>query len=276
MFPIAVGLTNTIGVMGGMFGQAFLGEMIERYDWRTSLWMITIFGFLLAAFIFLTLRPKAPPLNDPAPLKLSTASFHIIKQPQLWLIALYAGIMVGTVVNAFSELYDVIFLQYIYHLTTEQAAIMSTMIFVGIAVGGPTHGIISNLFPQRKHWMLIGNVCTIIIFGLIVLVPKLVPIDLLYVLYFLLGFFVSSMLLGFAVAKEMFPKSVHGITMAFINMIIALCGAFFQPLLGELFEFLNGNLDKIQNPHTFNIGFLVLLIPLALSFIFCLKIKKTL
>ena len=273
LFPIAVGLTNTLGVMGGMFGQTLLSHMIVSFDWRTSLWAIAIFGFALAALLFIFLRKKAVPLNTPPASKLSWAGLSIARHPKIWLLGFYAGIMVGTVVNAFSELYDVIFLQYSYHLTLEQAALMSTMIFVGIAVGGPIHGVVSNLFPNKKYWMIIGNILTTVIFAIIVLIPELIPTSLLYILYFSLGFFVSSMLLAFSIAKEVFPKSAHGISMAFINMIIGLCGAVFQPLLGELFYLLNGNLEKIENTHTFSIGFLVLLIPLVISFICCLKIK---
>ena len=56
--------------------------------------------------------------------------------------------MVGTVVVAFGELYSVLFLHNYYGLPEQSAATVSSMIFIGIAFGGPTHGAISSLFQK--------------------------------------------------------------------------------------------------------------------------------
>ena len=36
-------------------------------------------------------------------------SFKLLLNKKLWLLAIYAGLMVGIIVNSFSELYDVLF-----------------------------------------------------------------------------------------------------------------------------------------------------------------------
>ncbi|MCP4179113.1 MAG: MFS transporter [bacterium] len=273
LFPIAVGLTNTIGVLGGMFGQGLFSKMIENYDWRTSLWYISYFGIGLAVVLLLFLRTKNKNITLEPSQKLKFTDLKILKMPQLWFVAIYAGIMVGTVVNAFSELYDVLFLQYNYNISSEQAAMISTMIFIGIACGGPSHGFISNFLKNRKIWLVICNIITICIFALIVIGAKFFPVWSLYFIYFFLGFFVSSMLVAFAIAKEIIPTKLHGVSMAFVNMIIGLCGAVFQPLVGEVFYWVNGNMKEVVNPNAFIIGFAVLVIPLLIGLICCLKIK---
>jgi MFS family permease len=273
VFPIAVGLTNSIGVLGGMFGQVLLNSMVLKFSWQSSLWYIAFFGIGLSIVLMIFLKNNDQVALSVTKGKILRADMKLLKSKQLWLLSLYAGIMVGTVVNAFSELYDVVFLEYAYGIGSEKAALISSMIFVGIAVGGPLHSTIAKFFGSKKRWMVIANLLTIILFGFIAIFHSYIPIKALYPLYFFLGFCVSSMLLAFAIGKDIFPENVHGLTMAVINMVIGLCGALFQPLLGELFFYLKGGLEKIHNPNTFSVGFMVLFLPLILSFICCLSIK---
>ncbi|WHN65421.1 MFS transporter [Cysteiniphilum sp. QT6929] len=268
VFPIAVGLTNTIGVLGGIFGQVLLAYWIEKLTWEGALWLIGYIGVIFSLVIYLCVRPREFVTHKAISRKLSKAHLYVLKSKDLWLIAIYAGIMVGTVVNAFSELYDVVFLQYTYQFDATTAASISVMIFIGIAVGGPTHGIVARLTNSKKAWMVITNVMTIIVFSLIVLLPDVFSISMLYVLYFLLGFFVSSMLLAFAVVDDIFPSKVHGTVLAVVNMTIGLSAALFQHLVDYVSMWINGgDLKEIHNPNVFTGAFLVLLLPLFLSLI---------
>ena len=271
LFPIAVGLTNTIGVLGGIFGQVLLTYWIEKLTWEGALWLVGYFGILFSLIVYLCVRPREFVTHKTTSRKLSKAHLYVLKSKNLWFIAIYAGIMVGTVVNAFSELYDVVFLQYTYQFDATMAASVSAMIFIGIAVGGPSHGVIARLTGAKKLWMIIANIMTIVVFSLVVLLPNLLSIWLLYVFYFLLGFFVSSMLLAFAVVDDIFPSKVHGTVLAVVNMTIGLLAALFQHLVGYVSMWLNGgDLKEIHNPSVFSNAFLVLLLPLVLSLVLLL------
>ncbi len=274
VFPIAVGLTNTIGVLGGIFGQILLTALIHDMGWKGAMWLIGYIGIAFSFVIFILVRPKSYLKENKV-----TRSFHwrdlaAFKSINLWLIAIYAGIMVGTVVNAFSELYDVIFLQHVYHLDAYVAAGVSSMIFIGIAVGGPLHGVIARMLGSHKRWMVIANILTICIFALIVLTPHYISLTGLYLLYFFLGFFVSSMLLAFAVVDQIFPKNIHGTVLAAVNMTIGLSGALFQYLVDIASHWINGgDIKTIHNPNVFSLSFLVLLIPLIVSAILLWMVK---
>ena len=269
IFPIAVGLTNTIGVIGGLLGQPLLNELILRYHWQQALLMITSFGLLLAILLVLFLQsPRTSLVRKHQPLSFQ----HILKTKPLWLLALYAGIMVGTVVNAIAELYGVPFLQDTLHLSSEYAATLNSMTFVGIAFGGPLHGVIASRFRVKRRWMLIANTITIFLFALMMLIPTgYIPLPLIFVLYFLIGFFVSSMLLSFGIVRSHYPEDSHASIFAFINMIIGIGGAVSQILLGsELAYLFHHHLD--QQSFTFSI--LILLVPLLLSWYCCKRIQK--
>ena len=275
VFPIAVGLTNTIGVAGGMLGQPFLNLLITKANWQHALSIIAIFGFILAALLALFLRTPAATASN---INKKQPYSQLLKDPQIWFIALYAGIMVGTVVNAFSELYDVLFLKNSFNLSTESAAAVSSMIFIGIACGGPLHGIIANFFRHKKTWMQISCLCTIVSFTCIVF-SSLININVayIYILYFITGFFVSSMLLAFSLAKQKYHQNLHAIAFAIINMTIGICGFLFQDLLGAMLHHFSGGTSNVVVANSnliFFHGFWVLLIPLFCSFILCSLYKK--
>ncbi len=260
VFPIAVGLTNTIGVLGGILGQAYLNHLILAHGWEAALLRIVFFGIGLSLVLLWALKGKADKQKHSTH---SSRPWSVLYHPQLWLLALYAGIMVGTVVNAFSELYDVVFLQQVFHLGSQSAAEISSMIFIGIAVGGPSHGVIAK-WTGKRAWMIWGCALTLLCFSLMILTTQLaLPVGILYGLYFLIGFFVSSMLLSFAMVGSLLPKEHQAIGFGLLNMVIGFCGFVFQWGLGIV---LHANAHTLEPHHqVFVKSFLILLIPLLLS-----------
>jgi MFS family permease len=245
-FPVAVGLTNTLGVAGGILGQAYLNHLITHQGWRGALSEIVYAGCVLSVALWLFLRgparvssavafetgSQATPRCQPYGLGKSLRS--CLLNPKAWAIALYAGIMVGVVVNAFSELYDVVFLEKAFGVTSQSAAWISSMVFLGIAVGGPLHGVLAGYFG-RSRWIQWACVATLVCFVMVIVVMgvgRTFPIQGLFVLYFLVGFFVSSMLLSFPMMSDLFSAEHQAMGFGFLNMLIAFSGFVFQSGLG--------------------------------------------
>lgn len=61
-FPIAVGLTNTIGVLGGIFGQIFLNYLVILHGWQFALVLIGYFGIFWSIIIIVLL--KSPNIDN--------------------------------------------------------------------------------------------------------------------------------------------------------------------------------------------------------------------
>ena len=101
----------------------------------------------IICFLKYSANPNADSINKVSSSYLSFGeSFKLLSNKKLWLLAIYAGLMVGIVVNSFSELYDVLFLEQVYNVSESVAANISVMMFIGIAVGGPSHGFIARFF----------------------------------------------------------------------------------------------------------------------------------
>ncbi|MED7819010.1 MULTISPECIES: MFS transporter [unclassified Francisella] len=279
-FPIAVGLTNTIGVLGGIFGQVLLVYLVELYRWQLALAAIGYFGILWSVIIVLFLKYSNNPnqsINNKFKYLSFSESLKLLLNKKLWLLAIYAGLMVGIVVNSFSELYDVLFLQQAYQLSDHTAAHVSVMLFIGIAVGGPSHGFIASIFGEKRVWMFICNIITILVFSSVIIFPRLISADFLYIMFFVIGFCVSSMLLAFSVVEEIFPVQIKATALAIVNMVIGLCGAVFQYLISYISVYLNGGPLKVNiDIKVFDSAFIYLIVPLLFStiIIFVLVLDK--
>lgn len=263
-FGLIVGLTNTLGVMGALFGEEPLSYFIQQYGWRQVLEFTALLSLIVALLIFLIVKDKPKPSKTPAP---SLASFwnnvkKVMGEGQTWLIAVYAGLMVAPVI-AFAELWSVKFLQHSHHLSALAAATANSFIFIGIAVGGPLNGWISGRIGRRKPVLFLGNVMALLLFLLIIFLSN-APLHLLELILFLFGAFTSSMLLTFPLNTEIHDKSVSATVIAFTNMMIMFIGAVFQPLIG----FLGATSPNLK------MALLVLPLALAVNLILLFRIKE--
>ncbi|MGV3278023.1 MFS transporter [Rickettsiales bacterium LUAb2] len=277
VFPIAVGITNTIGVLGGILGQPMLQKLIQIYEWQTAVLYIGIAGFILSGLIFALLyTPKEVQQKiKTTKVTVSNTGISIFKNKNMYILGLYSGIMVGTVVNAFSELYNVIFLEKTFHVNAQSAALISSMLFIGIAIGGPTHGIIARILKSAKKWMIISCLFTILSFASIIVLSGFNSnINLLYISYILSGFFVSSMLLSFSLATTGYTKEDHAKIFAVINMMIGVCGFIFQFALGYMIKKMENIFGTNSESLVFISSFMILLVPLIFSLFLCFKVKE--
>ena len=126
------------------------------HGWQLALVLIGYFGIFWSVVIIVLLNFPTTSVINSNNYKfkyLSFAqSFKLLLNKKLWLLAIYAGLMVGIVINSFSELYDVLFLEQAYGLSQHLAAAkVNVMMFIGIPVGGPSHGFIASLFGEKGY-----------------------------------------------------------------------------------------------------------------------------
>lgn len=278
-FSLFVGITQSIGVVGGLTGQVFINHLIVLSGWQLALFNIALFGIFWSIIIFFLLenKPKVAvhqlsPSVTLEQCKKNGTFLSIIQDKNIWLLAIYAAIMVGTVMNTFAELYDVLFLKKSLHMSSQQATHITMFIFIGVGVGAPLHGIISHHFSKQSIWMRWCALMTLIIF-LCIPIASLVSLGTgtLILIYFLLGFFVSSMLLSFSIARCCYPIDSHGIIFALVNTIIGFGGFLFPLVFGKMVKSL---MTHIQLGDELLLPLFLLAIPLLMSLVITFFIKE--
>lgn len=237
---LVIGLTNTLGVIGAITGGGPLANFVDTVGWRESMFIATIIGVLIAMLIFCLIRdyPRRAPTgirHDHSHAKhFWDGIFQVVKQPQSWLVAIVGGLMVAPV-SAFTELWSVPFLQLAHHLSKTDAAFIASFMFIGIAVGGPTHGFISGSLGRRKPVIWCGALGALICLSAVIYL-SIPSIIVLSIILFLFGFFTVSMLLCFAINSESQPVWATGVAVGFTNMLVMAGGTIFQPLVGHMLD----------------------------------------
>ena len=234
-FGIFVGFTMMMGTFGAMGAQTPLALMIEAIGWRMSLIVMSGVGAFWAILLWTLVRDRKAPLglkSEEKPIPLLVGLKQIVTNSQIWLAALY-GTTMYTVLSSFSDLWGTAYLMKAYHLDKPLAGLASSALLLGVAVGGPFFGYISERFKSRKFPMLIAAIGSLFFFSLFLYTANL-SLSVIFIFLFLVGFFVGGKLMNFAVGTDSVPYSLSGTATGFINACCMTSGVIFQPFIGWL------------------------------------------
>ena len=236
---LLAGLTQGIGMLGAAVGEGLFAFIVARIGWRHTLGLIAFILFILGILIAAFVRDKRPSLlshrvSGAGQIKIFDSLKIVFRNSQSWRIAIYAGLIYAPT-GAFAELWGPSFLHRVYGISTGLSAIGISLIFVGLAVGGPLVGWISDKLAMRRPILVASAILSLILISIVLYIPHL-PIVLLFILLFLYGVSNMGIALSYAVSSELNPRSIAGISVAFTNMGSVLVAAALQPTIGWLLE----------------------------------------
>lgn len=285
-FALVLGLTVSIGMSGAIVGSAPLAFIMEHYTWREVMQYLGYIGFIFTGiFVFIC---RNSPKNNPNPNlhDLETITFKklfsglkiAITQKQVWVVAVYGLLMFGPSIT-FCGLWGVPFLQTEYGFRQQEAAFLSSLIFVGWIIGSPLCGYISDRISKRIPTMKYGSILSLIFLSIILYVPDLSDMTL-GILLISFGISSSGFLTSFSIVREISPKHCSASVLSFMNTMNSLGPAVFQPLVGKLLSYCwSGALESDGTPLYSTIEFQIamssLVISLALASILVFFIKET-
>ncbi len=236
-FGLMAGLTQAIGMLGAATGEGPMAVLVTHLGWQDTMILIGVIFILLAIAIGLIVRDAPPSATHPRRMvgskkfKLSDTLKIVVRNPQSWINALYAGFVYAPTA-AFAELWGVSYLKSAYGVDVTTAATAISMIFIGWGAGGPVAGYLSDFFSNRKSFMYLSATMGVIL--LTVIIYTKISFVWVYVLLFLYGFTNSGVSISYAVASEINPHHTAGTSMSLANMASVIIGASFQPLIGWL------------------------------------------
>ncbi len=270
-FAMFVGVAELMGSLGAMVGSAPLALMLEHYSWRETGVIFAIAGLVLAALVFLVIRDRkihedhAHAWQEPLLNSLKT----IFTNSQTWAIGLYS-FMIWAPVLAFSALWGVSFLMVSCKLTKVEAATAIAITWLGVALASPIVGWLSDRITNRKFFLILSAFFGIIAITIVIFVANL-PIDILYLLMFLIGFASAGQTISFAVIKDNNSPATNSTANGFNNMVVVAGGILFQPLIGKFLDLSwHGAMFhgiRIYDLHAYRMAFLILPICYLIAFI---------
>jgi len=277
-YALLAGLLQTMGMSGGIFGQAPLRQVVEGVGWRGTVNVLALVALVLALLLFFLVPQRS------SEQKQRSARSGILKglravtiNPQTWVCSVIGFGMAATML-AFGGLWGVPWLTDVHGYTTTEAAGITSMIFVGWAIFSPLFGWASDRMGRRNMILRSGSLLALVALSVLVyLTPG--NTALLMTLIFIIGVGGSAMTVCFGSVRELNDANYSSTSLGLMNMCIVGAGAVMQPLIGWLLDLgWNGALQdgaRVYSEANYSSAFFSLLVVNLAALIASLFLRET-
>tara|TARA_X000000950_G_scaffold527_1_gene601 strand:- start:8846 stop:9928 length:1083 start_codon:yes stop_codon:yes gene_type:complete len=277
-FALIGGCIQTLGALGAMIGNEPIAVMTEYLGWRDTMEIIALFGILFAAIMWVIVQDKPHHKQEqhitPHQIKTLTALKRVFQLKQNWVAAIL-GFCCWAPMTIVAELWGRTFITTHFHFNLQQSALMVSWIWIGVAVGGPLMGWLSNYIHSRKKALLLGYVLCLLSTLVLVYQPGISQIVIMASL-FIFGLACATQCVTFGVISDINEKGIIGTAIGFNNMAVISGGIFLQPIVSVLLH--HASLSHFENkvfiPSDFQYAFYVIPIVSCIGIFittFCLK-----
>ncbi len=236
-FAILSGIVQLMSSVGAICGELPLAVAIHHWGWRHSMAYLALFGVLLAILVWFIVK-DAPPTRSSQhvhhikPEETSPSKFKLLfgRAPTWWTAAY--SFLIWAPIATFAALWGVPFLVSAYKLTTTGASVACAAIWVGVGLGSPISGWISE-YIQRRRIVLVMCGAIGIVSSLAVLYGSL-SMPMLYLALFAFGLAGGGQSLAFCLVRDNSHPGSIGAAIGLNNMAVVAGGAIVQPLVGYI------------------------------------------
>ncbi|CZG11854.1 putative glucarate transporter [Legionella pneumophila] len=254
-FAILAGVAQLMSSVGAMFGEMPLAALIDLVGWRSASFILAGVGFLLAILFWVFIRDYPHQQNQTIPDHYLRDEWKrlvaVCKHAYTWIIGGYA-FAIWTPIAVFAALWGVPFLQEKFQVSVVAASGLCSMIWLGIGVGSPLLGWLSDKLESRRIALIISAVLGLIA-TLIILYWSELSYNWAYVVLFVLGLGAGGQTVSFAVVKENNTPELVGTASGFNNLSVLIGGAIFQPLVGYILQ-QTGSWRIVNGAHVYSIS----------------------
>lgn len=281
---LVVGLIVTFAMLGAMLAQTPFTKMTEAFGWRMTLRLDAASGVLMWIIIAIFAHDYPKGLKDFFEAQQKSLEkvgvWHALKQvsanTQNWLGGFYVS-LVNLPVFLLGSTWGGWYLVQTHHMSADDASLITSVLFVGMIIGSPVVGWISDFIGKRKLPMIVGSLASLAVILLIMYTPHL-SFDDLMGLFFALGFVISFQILGYPLIAESNPGSLTGAAEGLASTII-MAGGFFIPVFPMLLN-LEWNHKMahgipLYSTADYHIAFLIMPIAFLLSLLAAMLVRET-
>lgn len=289
---LVIGMTVTIGMLGGLVSQTPLAMVAAELGWRGASKVIAYLG--LAIVLLQLLLVKDAPVNADSPIKsandkvggvskadtmgLAQSIKMTLANRQNWFAGLYTA-LINLPVVILGGAWGVPHLVQVHQHTKTDATNITSMVFIGMMLGCPIIGWISDRLKLRKLPMIIGALLFIVVMAILIFSTS-VSLCMGLVIYLLIGLLSGSQVVGYPVIAESNPPSIAA-TATSLSSILIVSGGMLVPIYGWLLDRTDAGrmvteVESYVYSHTafFNAN-IMMLVGAGLALIVAVLIKET-
>ena len=238
-FATMTGMTAGVAGLGAILATTPLALTIEAFGWRPTVLGLAAVGFVASGAVYVLAR------SSPADAELEPIE-GVPEQPSVsfaetgaylrtlagdldqWLLSIVFFSAMGTILTLLG-LWGVPYLVVVYGLDVTTASYYTLLGSIGMLLGGPVIGWISDRVGQRLLPMAVGLGLFTLTLGIIPAVGR-PPLPVVAGSYFLSGFLLGSAILALSIVKERYPAEASGVATATVNAA-GFIGATLLPTL---------------------------------------------
>lgn len=247
-FATISGWGQTVGNVGALVAASPLAMLVEAIGWRQSFVMIGAVTLLLglAALLFVRDRPEAmglAPVNPgraggaPSLAEVLRGIPGVLANPWTWPPVLATTGVYASLI-AFLGLWGVPYLNQVYGLPRVEAANYASLLALGIVVGAPLVGWLSDRWLRLRRLPFVAFTAIYAACWAFLVLPgeMRLPVTLLGPFFFLMGFASSGLVVVWSCVREVNDPAHVGIAIGFCNMPVFLGFALMQWLTGAILD----------------------------------------
>ncbi len=199
-----------------------------------------VLGIIITVLILLVIRdyPKGSILSDTdhKPVSIFTEIYKSVCNFQILLASVITALGFGAMIS-FMTFWNIQY-QKLYGLDLVTISLLNIIALVGVAVGAPTLGMLSEKIGRRKPVGM--GICICLFLALSVLLqPIKLPLPAVFATMFCVGFFANNVAIGFALVKENSEPQFIGTAISVANTILFLGVSLFNFLPGGISNYLH-------------------------------------
>lgn len=281
---LVVGLIVTFAMLGAMIAQTPFTEMTNAFGWRETLRIDAASGLVMILIIwtfvtdFPMVREKHFQEEHDALEKMGFwhTLAKVATNSQNWLGGLYVS-LVNLPIFLLGSTWGSWYLVEAQHLNRLDASFVTSMIFIGMVIGSPVVGWMSDTIGKRKMPMIVGAIASLVVI-LAIMYLKNLSLENLLVLFFALGFVISFQILGYPLIAESNSSILIGAAEGLASTLI-MAGGFMIPVFPMLLDLHWNHQMKNGIPlyslQDFHLAFLIMPIAFILSLLIALMVRET-
>jgi sugar phosphate permease len=246
------GIYLGVGGLGLILGSGPTAALCALTGWRMGLMLSGGVGLILCVALWIWVRDTPEELGLGSPLGPSAAGGtapragvgelwrmvrRICSHRGFWLIALWFFCQFS-IHMSFGGLWGGPYLMDVHGLSRTGAGNVLNMMGLGMLAGGPLTGWLSDsVFRGRRPVMLLNSLCLGLLFLVLALWGRELPLWALYAWFFgLAAFGMGSLSVGFASVRDLFGDQATGTGGGLLNTFPSFGVVLFQPLTGWILE----------------------------------------
>lgn len=247
-FATMTGLAIFIGGMGALVGTFPLAYVIRFVSWQTSFFTTGVAAIILSILCLLLVKDhpgnvgmananqRSATKNNPDK---HNSLWHMavltVTNKQLWLpFLVYFGVY-GSFI-ALTGAWGITYLMQIYNISRSQAALVMLPASLGVILGAPIAGYLSDRLKNREILIFITSLLFLINWTLLIIYGGKPPLLMMYVIGFNLGITASATNLNLTYAKEISKSKLAASSVAFVNAGLFAGAAVLQLSFGYILQ----------------------------------------